>query len=74
MAATGALAIGALREVAEWGFDRIAPGDVTKGENDTVIGIVMDTLGAGLSGLKFPRPGGETRPRAAASPAAPETP
>ena len=75
MIASVGLAIGALWEVAEWGFDRIAPGDVIKGKFDTIIDIVMDTLGAvlaGIAGLEFLRPGG-TRP-AAASPAAPETP
>lgn len=60
------LAIGALWKVAEWGFDRIAPGDVIKGKHDTV----MDTFGAlaaGVAILKFLRP-------AAAPPAAPGTP
>ncbi len=45
------LAIGALWEVAEWAFDRIAPGDVIKGEHDPIINIVMDTAGAVLAGL-----------------------
>jgi VanZ family protein len=40
------IAIGALWEVAEWVFDRFAPGDVIKGKDDTVIDIVMDTAGA----------------------------
>ena len=74
MVASVGLAIGALWEVAEWGFDRIAPGDVIKGKHDTIIDIVMDTLGAllaGVAGLKSLRPAG-TQP--AASPAAPETP
>ena len=70
MIASVGLAIGALWEVAEWGFDRIAPGDVIKGKHDTIIDIVMDTLGAlvaGVAGLKFLRP-------TAGSPVAPETP
>ncbi len=65
------LAIGALWEVAEWGFDRIAPGDVIKGKNDTIIDIVMDTLGAlgaGLAALRLLRPATED------SPAVPEAP
>ena len=69
IAAVG-LAIGALWEVAEWGFDRIAPGDVIKAKHDTIIDIVMDTLGAlgaGVAGLKFLRP-------AAGAPVAPEAP
>jgi hypothetical protein len=45
------LAVGALWEVAEWGFDQVAPGDVIKGKNDTIIDIVMDTIGAVLAGL-----------------------
>jgi VanZ family protein len=40
------VAVGALWEVAEWVFDRFAPGDVIKGKDDTVIDIVMDTIGA----------------------------
>jgi VanZ family protein len=40
------IAIGALWEVAEWVFDRFAPGDVIKGKDDTVIDIIMDTAGA----------------------------
>ena len=45
------LAIGALWEVAEWVYDRIAPGDVIKGKHDTIIDIVTDTAGAVLAGL-----------------------
>ena len=70
------LAIGALWEVAEWGFDRIAPGDVIKGKHDTIIDIVMDTIGALLAGaasLRFLRPEG-ARPATTAASAAPETP
>ncbi len=70
------LAVGALWEVAEWGFDRIAPGDVIKGKHDTIVDIVMDTIGALLAGaasLRFLRPEGE-RPATEASRAAPEAP
>lgn len=42
------VAVGAWWEVAEWAFDRVAPGDVIKGKYDTVIDVVMDTLGAAL--------------------------
>lgn len=38
--------LGAWWEVAEWGFDQVAPGNVIKGKDDT---IVMDTLGATLA-------------------------
>jgi hypothetical protein len=75
MIASVGLAIGALWEVAEWGFDRIAPGDVIKGKHDTIIDIVMDTLGAllaGVASLNSLRSAG-TRPAAAPS-VAPETP
>lgn len=69
------LAIGALWEVAEWGFDRIAPGDVIKGKFDTVIDIIMDTLGAVLAGvasLSFLRP--ERARRTASPPIEPQAP
>ena len=49
------IAIGAWWEVAEWGFDLVAPGDVIKGKDDTVIDIVMDTLGAALAASLAPR-------------------
>ncbi|MBP0443824.1 hypothetical protein J8J14_03440 [Roseomonas sp. SSH11] len=40
------IGLGALWKVAEWGFDQLASGDVTKGKHDTIIDIVMDGLGA----------------------------
>lgn len=40
------VAIGGLWEVAEWAFDEFASGDVIKGKHDTILDIVMDTLGA----------------------------
>lgn len=48
IACTG-IAIGALWEVAEWAFDTIASGDVIKGKYDTVLDIIMDTIGAVLA-------------------------
>ena len=59
LVASVGLALGAIWEVAEWGFDQVAPGDVIKGKHDTVIDIVMDTIGAvlaGLASLAFLRP------------------
>ena len=53
------IAVGALWEVAEWGFDQVMPGNVIKGKHDTILDIIMDTLGAllaaGLS-LRLIRP------------------
>lgn len=63
LAASVGLAIGAVWEVAEWGFDQIMPGNVIKGKYDTVIDLVMDTFGALLAGrlslayLYVPSPG-----------------
>jgi hypothetical protein len=51
LVASVGIALGALWEVAEWGFDQIAPGDVIKGKHDTVVDIVMDTAGAILAGI-----------------------
>ena len=59
------IALGALWEVAGWGFDRIAPGDVIKGKHDTIVDILMDTAGAVLAGLlalKLTRPSQQTNP------------
>jgi len=74
-AAARFLAIGALWEVAERGFDRVAPGDVIKGKHDSIIDAVMDTFGAlaaGGASLQPLAPRG-TRPGAAPA-AAPEAP
>jgi hypothetical protein len=51
LVASVGIALGALWEVAEWGFDQIAPGDVIKGKYDTLLDIVMDTAGAVLAGI-----------------------
>lgn len=45
------IALGALWEVAEWGFDQVMPGNVIKGKYDTILDIIMDTLGSALAGL-----------------------
>lgn len=45
------IALGALWEVAEWGFDQIVPGDVIKGKHDTLLDIVMNTAGAVVAGI-----------------------
>lgn len=37
-------------EVAERGFNQITPGDVIKGNHDTIFGIIKDSAGAGLAG------------------------
>lgn len=53
------VAVGAWWEVAEWAVDAFVSGDVIKGKNDTLIDIVMDTLGAVLAAalaLRFLRP------------------
>jgi len=48
------IAVGALWEVAEWAFDLVQPSNVIQGKTDTIIDIIMDTIGAllaaGLSG------------------------
>ena len=69
LVASMGVAIGALWEVAEWVFDRFASGDVIKGKDDTVIDIVMDTIGAVAAAaltLRFrpdPAPPGEASAR-----------
>lgn len=51
LVASVGIALGALWEVAEWGFDQVVPGDVIKGKHDTLLDIVMDTAGALLAGV-----------------------
>ena len=45
------LSVGALWEVAEWGYDLFAPGNVIKGKDDTITDLIVDALGALLAGL-----------------------
>ncbi|MDQ3248188.1 MAG: DUF2238 domain-containing protein [Chloroflexota bacterium] len=44
------IAIGALWELTEWGYDLIAAGNAIKGKWDTMIDLIMDTLGSILAG------------------------
>ena len=48
------IAIGAIWEVAERGFDRIPPGNVIKGKNDTVTDISWTWPGP-AGGVREPR-------------------
>jgi VanZ family protein len=45
------LGIGALWEVAEWGYDHLRVPDVIQGKTDTIIDLIMDGLGALLAGV-----------------------
>lgn len=45
------LALGGLWEVAEWVFDQIVRGNVILGKTDTIIDLVVDTVGAVLAGV-----------------------
>lgn len=44
------LALGALWEVGEWGFDQLVAGDVIRGKRDTILDLVMDAGGALAAG------------------------
>ncbi|MEE2952335.1 MAG: hypothetical protein VYD57_13965 [Pseudomonadota bacterium] len=43
------VAAGAIWEVAEWGLDQVASGNVIKGKYDTVLDVTVDTFGAILA-------------------------
>lgn len=43
------VALGAWWEFAEWGFDHLVPANVIKGKYDTVVDLVVDTIGAVLA-------------------------
>lgn len=45
------LAVGGLWEILEWIYDRIVHGNVIKGKMDTIIDLVMDTLGGIAAGV-----------------------
>lgn len=51
LVASVGVALGALWEVAEWGFDLVMAGDLIKGKHDTMLDVVMDTIGAILAGI-----------------------
>lgn len=56
------VAAGAWWEEAEWGFDQLMPANVIKGKFDTVLDLIMDSLGAALAAwlsLKVLRPAPE---------------
>jgi uncharacterized membrane protein YjdF len=44
------LTMGALWEVAEWAYDQIVGPNVILGKTDTIVDLVMDTLGALTAG------------------------
>lgn len=50
-AASLGLAIGAVWEIAEWSYDQIVPGNVILGKNDTIIDLMVDTLGSIIAGI-----------------------
>ena len=45
------IAIGALWEIAEWAAGNVLPAQVIGSVDDTIIDLVMDTLGSGLAAL-----------------------
>lgn len=45
------VAIGALWEIAEWGYDLVSAGNDILGKRDTMIDLILDTVGAVAAGL-----------------------
>lgn len=45
------IAIGALWEIAEWSAGKVLSTEVIESLDDTIIDLVMDSLGAGLAAL-----------------------
>ena len=43
--------IGALWEIAEWGYDQWVPENAILGKTDTMIDLIMDTIGSLAAGL-----------------------
>ena len=43
--------IGALWEIAEWGYDQLVPENAILGKTDTVIDMILDTMGSLAAGL-----------------------
>ena len=40
------VAVGALWEIGEWGYNQFVPSDVIKGKFDTITDMIVDTVGA----------------------------
>ena len=54
------IAIGALWEIAEWGYDQLVPENAILGKTDTMIDLILDSLGAltaGIVGIAMIKPG-----------------
>ena len=45
------LAIGGLWEVAEWAYDQMVASNVIKGKQDTIVDLIVDTVGAVAAGI-----------------------
>jgi len=45
------VALGALWEIAEWGYDQVSAGNDILGKRDTMIDLILDTLGAVAAGI-----------------------
>jgi VanZ family protein len=43
--------IGALWEIAEWGYDQWVPENAILGKTDTIIDLILDTIGSLAAGL-----------------------
>jgi VanZ family protein len=50
MIAALGVAIGAWWEIAEWAYDLSVPSNVILGKTDTIIDLIMDTIGALIGG------------------------
>lgn len=44
--AAAGIASGAVWELIEWGFDQLQPANIIKGKHDSMLDIVMDSIGA----------------------------
>lgn len=45
------IAVGALWEIAEWGYDQMVPENAILGKNDTIIDLILDCVGALAAGI-----------------------
>lgn len=45
------IAIGALWEIAEWGYDQLVPENAILGKTDTMIDLILDSVGALAAGI-----------------------
>ena len=49
------IAVGAIWEIGEWGYDQFVPANAILGKTDTIVDLILDTAGAALAAVVIVR-------------------